>query len=349
MEKFMESMPGNIQLLYADLLQTCLRHAAPSGRGRTFVKKEIDSKIHWYMQLTVGNRKTQHYLGPESAELQEKMNKEKALWKEAEPEVEERQKLVSALVAGGAYSLSVGETRVLEILERAGVFLAGGTLVGSQAFRIMGNLLGVRWDSHAIATQDIDIADTNTLPVGLIDKNVDLQKALLESELGVFAIPALDRKSPSTSFKVRNEALQVDILTPLHGKTSSKPVYLSNLNTYAHPLRFLDYLLEDIQPAVAVTKAGILVNIPAPARYAFHKLMTASRRPSYWQTKSSKDISQARQLFTALLDLRPGDITLAKDAINKQPDAFKKGVKDSWKKLGEDIQLRLKKETGIRF
>lgn len=345
----MEPMPGNIQLLYADLLQICLRHYAPSGRGLSFVRKVIDGKPHWYMQLTIGNRKTQHYLGPDSAELHEKMAREKGLWKQAEPGIQERQKLVSALVGGGAYSLSAGETRILEILERAGVFLAGGTLVGSQAFRIMGNMLGLRWDSDATTTQDIDIADINTLPVGLIDQQVDLQKALLESDLGVFAIPALDRKLPSTSFKVRNESLQVDILTPLHGKTSSKPVFLMNLNTFAHPLRFLDYLLEDIQPAVAVTKAGILVNVPAPARYVFHKMMTASRRPSYWQTKASKDIAQARQLFIALLELRPGDISLAWEALQKQPGAFKKAVKDSWKKLDKGTQIRLNKETGIKL
>ena len=167
--------------------------------------------------------------------------------------------------------------------------------------------------------------------------------------MGVFAIPALDRKLPSTSFKVRNESLQVDILTPLHGKISSKPVFLRHLNTFAHPLRYLDYLLEDIQPAVAVTKSGILVNVPAPARYVFHKMMTASRRPSYWQTKSSKDIAQARQLFIALLELRPGDISLAWEAVQKQPGAFKKAVKDSWKKLDKITQKRLNKEAGIKL
>jgi len=343
----MKPVSGNIQLLYADLLQSCLRSAAPDGRGLSFVKKDIGGNIHWYLQLTVGSRKTQHYLGPDSKELQGKMAREKSLWKEAAPDVRERQKLVSALVAGGAYTVSTGEARVLEILERTGVFLVGGTLIGSQAFRVLGNMLGVTWDSQATTTQDIDIADINVLPVGLKNQSVDLQTALLESELGIFAVPALDRKSPSTSFKVRNEALQVDVLTPLQGKTSSKPVLLKNLNTFAEPLRFLDYLLEDIQPAIVVAKSGILVNVPTPARYAFHKMVTASRRSTYWQSKTGKDIRQAQQLFAALLDLRPGDIVIAWEAVQKQPAAFKKAVKQSWKKLGGEVQQRLISEAGI--
>ena len=252
----MESIPGNIQLLYADLLQMCLRHYAPSGRGMSFVKKVIDGKSHWYLQLTIGSRKTQHYLGPDSEELHDKMAREKALWKQAAPDIKERQRLVSALIAGGAYTLSAVETRVLEGLERAGIFLAGGVLVGSQAVRIMGNMLGFHWDSHAITTQDIDIANNAPLPVGIKNQQVDLDKALLESDLGVFAIPALDRKSPSTGFKMRNQSLHVDILTPMQCKTSYKPVFLKSLNTFAQPLRFLDYLLEEVQPSFLLANQG---------------------------------------------------------------------------------------------
>jgi len=78
-------------------------------------------------------------------------------------------------------------------------------------------------------------------------------------------------------------------------------------------------------------------------------MMTASRRPSYWQTKSSKDIEQAHQLFIALLELRPGDISLAWEAVQKQPGDFKKAVKDSWKKLDKVTQKRLNKEAGIKL
>lgn len=210
-------------------------------------------------------------------------------------------------------------------------------------------MLGIMWDSQATTTQDIDIADVNTMPIGITNREIDLAAALKESELGVFEVPALELKSPSTSFKLHNVALQVDLLTPLHGKPSHKPVLLRHLKTYAQPLRFLDYLLEEIQPAIVAAKAGILVYVPTPARYAFHKLVISNRRPAYWQTKASKDIRQAEQIFLTLLQLRPGDITAAFEATQKQPVAFTQAMSKSWKKLSTNLRQRMLEETNIEL
>ncbi|MBL3684602.1 hypothetical protein F2981_18295 (plasmid) [Sinorhizobium meliloti] len=46
----------------------------------------------------------------------------------------------------------------------------------------------------------------------------------------------------------------------------------------AQPLRFLDYLIYHPIRAVLLHGAGVLVNVPAPQRYAIHKLIVASRR-----------------------------------------------------------------------
>ena len=62
----MEALPESTRLLYSQLLSQCLHGAAPSGRGLSFVSKQIKGAKHWYLQLTVGSRKTQHYLGPET-------------------------------------------------------------------------------------------------------------------------------------------------------------------------------------------------------------------------------------------------------------------------------------------
>jgi hypothetical protein len=87
-------------------------------------------------------------------------------------------------------------------------------------------------------------------------------------------------------------------------------------------VRFLDYLLDDAQPAVVVAKAGILVNVPAPARFALHKLVVAVRRIPAFQTKASKDMDQAEQLLHYLLRNRPGDLRIAWAAALKQPPKF---------------------------
>ncbi len=47
------------------------------------------------------------------------------------------------LIAGGAATVSAVEARVFELLERTGVFVVGGVLVGSHAFGLYANMLGV--------------------------------------------------------------------------------------------------------------------------------------------------------------------------------------------------------------
>jgi hypothetical protein len=308
--------------LYAQLLSQCLHGAAPSGRGLSFVTKRIKGGKQWYLQLTVGSRKTQHYLGPDTPEVRRLIDSEKALWRSAMADLASREQLVAMLIQGGAYAASTADARVLELLERAGVFLAGGVLVGSHAFALYGNMLGVRWPTEVTRTQDVDIAAEQHLVIGVPDIEVDLRQAIVDSELGFIEVPALDRRSPSTRFRIRGRQLSVDILTPMRGRTSTKPVHLTSLNAYAEPVRFLDYLLDDAQPAVLVAKAGLLVNVPAPARYALHKLVLAERRVAAFHTKTRKDIDQAEQLLGVLVRDRRGDLRAAWTAALEQPRKF---------------------------
>ena len=338
----MQDLPESTRLLYAQLLAQCLHGAAPSGRGLSFVAKRIKGGKHWYLQLTVGSRKTQHYLGPDTDEIRSLIDKEKSLWATAAPDLAAREQLVSMLLSGGAYSLGTIEARIFELLERAGVFLAGGVLIGSHAFALYGNMLGVRWSSEATRTQDVDIAAEYRVLIGISDRQVDLRKALIDSEMGFLEVPALDRKSPSTKFRVKGKQLSVDVLTPMLGGPSSKPVHLASLNTYAEPVRFLDYVLTDAQPAAIATKAGILVNVPTPARYAFHKLVVSQRRIAAFQTKMKKDVYQAEQLIEVLLRDRPGDLRLAWKAAVKQPRKFMEQLRGGLAKLPKTTQSALK-------
>lgn len=337
----MDYLSESTQLLYSQLLSQCLHGATPNGRGLSFVKKNIKDSIHWYLQLTIGSRKTQHYLGPDSENIHTLIKNEKKLWEKAKPDRNEREKLVSMLISGDALTVSTAEARLFEILERAGAFLVGGVLVGSHAFTIYGNMLGIKWPSKITQTHDIDIASDNHITLGLINKSIDLKQALLDAEMGFLEVPALNRKAPSTSFRIQGKQLSVDVLTPLLGKPDSKAILISALNTYAEPLRFLDYLLYDTQPAVIVAKAGILVNVPSPARYSLHKLVTSVRRPAAMQTKTLKDIEQAKLLLEILIEDRPGDIQIAFSAAQQMPDKFSEQLKQGIKKLPNNISEKL--------
>src|SRR6185437_6065464 len=71
--------------------------------------------------------------------------------------------------------------------------------------------------------------------------------------------------------------------------------------------RFLDYLIHEEIPAAVLHDAGVLVNVPSPARYALHKLIVAQRRRS-GVAKIDKDIRQAEALIDALASRRPTDL-----------------------------------------
>ena len=339
----MDYLLETTRLLYSQLLSQCLHASAPSGRGLSFVKKKIKDTTQWYLQLTVGSKKTQHYIGPDTQEVQDLIANEKKLWDKAKPDHEAREQLVTMLITGGAHTVSAAEARLFEILERAGVFLVGGVLVGSHAFSIYGNMLGINWPSKFTQTHDVDIARDNHVALGMRNEPVDLKQALFDANMGFVEVPALDRKAPSTRFRILGKQLSVDLLTPLIGKPTSRPVLIAALNTYAEPLRFLDFLLEDTQPAIIVARAGILVNVPSPARYAVHKLVTSTRRPAAMQTKTIKDIDQATLLFRVLLEDRPGDIPMVFAATKQRPEKFQEQVLAGLAKLPNDIIGKLKR------
>lgn len=340
-ERSMENLSESGRLLYAQLLSQCLHGAAPSGRGFSFVSKRIRGGVHWYLQLTVGSRKTQHYLGPDTDTVREMIAKEKALWEKAKPDLTTRERLVAMLASGGAHGVGGAEARVLELLERVGVFLVGGVLVSSLAFAVYGNMLGVRWDTETTRTEDVDIAGDRHVQIVLSDKPVRLRDALLKSDMGFIEAPALDRKSPSTKFRIRGRELSVDLLTPMMDRTSDKPIHLAAFDTYAEPVRFLDYVMEDAQPAVIVAKAGILVNVPSPARYVIHKLVVSQRRAAAFQVKGAKDVGQAEQLIAVLTRDRPGDLQLAGHAASRQPAKFRQQLQAGIRLLSPESRAQI--------
>ena len=56
---------------------------------------------------------------------------------------------------------------------------------------------------------------------------------------------------------------------------------------------------------------GILVNVPDPARFAFHKLIVAGERGASLHAKRDKDLHQAAQVFNVLVQERPDDVRLS--------------------------------------
>ena len=334
----------SVQTLYAELLDQ-LRgadaEAAVRGLSGAFVSKTIRGRTYWYLQRSEGAAKRQIYLGPESPELLAQIDAATSHRATVAADEKHRRDIVRMLEAGGMFRETAAIGVVLRVLADASVFRAGGVLVGTQAFTAIGNMLGVSFEKASLRTADVDVAYDISIPLGLQEPPVDMLERLRAHDPTFFAVPGLDSREPSTSFSVRGRDLRVDFLTPAGGRRgSTKPVYLPHLRVAARPLYGLGYLIDQSVDAAVIAAGGIRVNVPTPARFAFHKLWLATERPPSEAAKSKKDLRQAEQVLEVLADDRPADITAAWAEL-VQRRSLLRGVKTSLKQLAPKAIERL--------
>ena len=233
-----------------------------------------------------------------------------------------RSELCSTLVVNSCNQVDQSSASTLELLDASGCFYnQNAILVGSHAFGVIGNMLGVTWNSDMVATEDIDLGRfirlAGTEPIDLGDK---LKQA------GFRVVPGFGHKDPPTSFKHDRSGMKVDFLTPLIGKPTPEPAKLTGMDVYAEKLRFFDYLITDPERGAVVTKNGILVQVPQPARYAFHKCLVAPRRFATHEAKRKKDISQAEALFEVLMEGNVSKLQEAWESLEWKEKAKKGNV-----------------------
>ncbi|MBX3199047.1 MAG: hypothetical protein KF894_13020 [Labilithrix sp.] len=316
----METLPITVQTAYAELVEQLLAIDTERSIGQVpgaFVTKQIKGKTYLYFQFSApGGTTKQVYVGPRGPELDALARRFEAERASVRRDREGIVALAAMLRAGGAAVTDAASARVLGALAESGVFRLGGLLVGTHAFVVLGNVLGVRWPTAA-RTEDIDIAARRVLEIAVPDLQADVPRVIESLGMGFLPVPAFSPKEPSTSFKVRGRGLRVDLVTPAR-QGSTKPVVVRRLNAAAAPVRFLEYLLDTSQPAAVVDGGGILVRVPSPAHFGVHKLLVAQDRPAAFQAKAAKDVAQAAQVLAALEELRPGDVAAAwRDAASR--------------------------------
>jgi hypothetical protein len=316
----MEHLPLQIQTAYAELLEqlTVLEAQRAIGHaGGAFVRKTIKAKKYYYYQYVLPSGTVQRYVGPCTPALDRVVARFEEGRTAAALEKGKTERLVAQLRAGGALTVDGASARVLAALADAGVFRLGAVLVGTNAYVVLGNVLGVRWPSGGLRTDDIDVASERSLAIAIPELKADVPKTLESLEMGFLPVPGFSPRSVSTSFKVRGRALRVDLLTP-QKRGSTKPVPIPRFGAAAQPLPDLDYLIEESQPAAVVGGSGILVEVPAPSRFALHKLLVSRLRPASGHAKGAKDLFQAAQLIEVLAADRPGDLCGAWEALGKR-------------------------------
>lgn len=95
-------------------------------------------------------------------------------------------------------------------------------------------------------------------------------------------------------------------------------------------MRGIDYLIGETTRAVVMAGAGTVVNVPAPGRFALHKLWLARERNVSEQAKARKDLRQAEQLIAVLENDRPEELARASAAL---AGGMRRAVESSLRRL----------------
>lgn len=284
------------QTAYAELFeQTQARELAQGYRGLTgsFHKQEIKGRLFWYLHFrALDGRMTRVYVGPDNDAVRNVIDRWSAN-KSPQPPVQ-----VKVAQAVGLTEIPRTHFRIIHRLAEVGFFRAGGLLIGTHAFLAYGNHLGVRW-ADGQRTLDVDFAHAGTnvslaLPS---DVRIDGHGALKSLDLGL--LPAVEFGG-GTGAQFRNPkdpTLRVDFLTQ-QGREDG-PVHIAALNLALEPLKFMEFSLEAPTQAVVHGAAGAcIVNVPAPERFAVHKMLVYGERKPEERAKATKDLLQVVSLVS---------------------------------------------------
>lgn len=333
-----ERLPDNTFALYADLLQKVEGSRLAALHGGAYVSKVIHGSRYWYYQTRTLAGQVQRYLGKESDELLARIAAARQVQADLGAIMTARKRLVAMLIAGGGTPEKGRAAKILEKMADAGVFSAGGVLIGSFGFACYGNMLGVNFDDALRRTEDMDFGFEREVQIGIQrDLKEDLANAgeslVTPRQINPWVVPN-DMVTP--------DGFKVEFLTTKSGPHDKAPVPIERFNIHAQPLDFMDYLLEDAQDAVVLSGAGIPVVVPNPARFALHKLAISQRRSVGGQAKARKDLAQAGKIIEVLASDNPGALLLAHDAIVKRQDHFGNVVASGALRLSEDAKAALK-------
>jgi hypothetical protein len=205
----------------------------------------------------------------------------------------------------------------LASLHNHGLFRAGAVLIGSHAFGVLLNVLGVK--AVPYATEDVDIARREQLALTGIPPFL---KMLRETGIEFFAVPSLNRRGHPTSYaEPGGSRLKVDLLVPSPDE-NYPTIPVPELKAYAQGLPYLKYLLGNSQKAPILSPHGVvMVRVPVPERYAIHKLIVSQLRGTT-SSKTTKDLRQAATLIEALVEQFPGAVEDALSAVPKSSTRY---------------------------
>lgn len=308
------------QTAYAQLFDAVhaleLSRSIASLRG-SFASKIVKGNKYWYFQHTdVAGKLRQIYVGPDSPRVQALIEQHRG-----EDLGEAIQPLVDAAIAHRCAPVLLQHFRVIRRLADYGFFSAGGVLVGTHAFLAYGNMLGVHWGDSA-RTQDVDFAHAGKQMATALPNNLEVNThaAIASLQMGFIPVTGLAGRTGGGYLNPADPDFQLDFLTPLR-RGRDEPYEHPQLKITLQPLKFMEYLLENVQQAVLFSAEGaVIVNVPHPARHALHKLLVFASRTATRRSKANKDLQQSGALLSFHRALSRWEVDEAwKDLVKRGP------------------------------
>ncbi len=340
----LDRLPVSIQTLHAELADrawTGSFRELMDAHGSAHVKT-VKGRKYWYWQSPTRNgvRPPARYLGPDTPEIRRRIQGRNGIADARK----ERVSMVRSLRAGGIPAPDALSGNVLAALAEAGAFRLRAVLVGSLAFQCYAPMLAFRVPGAMARTGDVDVGQFPAISIAVGDRmEPDLLSALKAADPRFEAVPSPFDPGSVLRYAVRDgsqERFSVDILAPLRGPPRDRPVRLPAPGGDGQPLRFLDFLMYREIEAVVLHGPGIPVKVPAPERFAIHKLLVADRRrpDAAGRGKARKDMAQADVLCRVLARDRPDDLVDVWTEFVARGPAWRKAAERSRKGLSADVQ-----------
>ena len=290
---------------YTDLVRLVKDDALSGVEGKPTLKERGD-KAYWYAARRVGTEMRFIYIGEDSDETRARIGRIEELRGAAKDRQAERSRLVRLLRAEGMTPTDRATGSILSAMAAAGTFRLGGTIVGTNAFRLYEGELGIR------------------LPIGGMANTGDI-------DIKFDPLPALDQ-GRTWRWAQGGSGQLVEFLTPAFGDETIRD--LPALGVNAQGLNYLNFLIAEPIHAAAIYRSGILVQVPRPERYAIHKLIVADRRrDGAGSLKSAKDREQAAFLIEAMAEDRPDDLARAYAAALEVGPRWREHIGNSLKRM----------------
>ncbi|MFZ7094392.1 GSU2403 family nucleotidyltransferase fold protein [Primorskyibacter sp. 2E233] len=313
------SIPLSIQTTYRDLLDRHARRPMPEIEGSVSLVRN-GGHDYWVVRRRIGARVKETRVGPDNEETRIRAEQHREENEAVRNWAREAGMFVAQLRAARMPTPTTGTGKLINALARVGFFRAGGVLAGAHAYGLYALELGVRAEDALALTEDVDIAAPPTVRV------ISESRRSLVSDLeGVGLTPVA---GPGEAHPLRwqtEDGVVLDVLTPKR-RGGDIAVRHDGLGVWAQALSYLDYSLQNPIDAVVLYREGVPVRIPAPERFAVHKLIVAAIRSGTHRAKTEKDLSQAAWLIEALVEARPFELVEAIENARRRGPKWRRAI-----------------------